>query len=58
MKRDDFTFGLIALTFLGMVGLYVGIYLAWQKWQEYQPAITNATNTTGNLMALLGGSKT
>jgi hypothetical protein len=30
---------LVLLTFLGMVGLYVGLYLAWQKYQQYAPAL-------------------
>lgn len=27
---------LLALTFLGMVGIYIGAYLAYQKYQAYQ----------------------
>ncbi len=30
---------MVFLTFLGMVGLYVGLYMAWQKYQQYAPTI-------------------
>ena len=42
---------LVLLTFLGMVGLYIGLYLAWQKYQQYQPTIdklsTEVTSAQG-----------
>jgi uncharacterized membrane protein len=53
---------LVLLTFLGMVGLYVGLYLAWQKYQEYEPTLTKlsdeasslSTGASGILSALTG----
>ena len=36
-------------TFLGMVGIYVGLYLAWQKYQ----ASTAQGTTAGNVLGLL-----
>ena len=55
---------MILLTFLGMVGLYVGLYMAWQKYQQYAPAIQKVsdslssvqdagTSVTGLLSAIL-----
>jgi hypothetical protein len=42
---------LVLLTFLGMVGLYIGLYLAWQKYQLYAPTIdklsTEVTSAQG-----------
>lgn len=45
---------LILLTFLGMVGIYVGLYLAWKKYQAYQATLT-AQGTVGGLLSILTG---
>jgi hypothetical protein len=60
---DRRTAALVFLTFLGMVGLYVGLWLAYKKYQEYAPTIQadiaaaqNAgSSVTGLLSALKGG---
>jgi hypothetical protein len=49
-----------------MVGLYVGLYLAWQKYQQYAPAIAklstdvsavqSATTPVTGLLSLLSPS--
>ena len=51
---------LVLLTFLGMVGLYVGLYLAWQKYQTYAPAIdkvsadlTSANSSVTGILSLI-----
>lgn len=36
--REKTTYTLVLLTFLGMVGIYIGAYLAYQKYQQYQTA--------------------
>jgi hypothetical protein len=58
---------LVLLTFLGMVGLYVGFYLAWQKYQKYAPAIdkisgevasvSSAGSSIGDLLSAVLPSK-
>jgi hypothetical protein len=49
---------LVLLTFLGMVGLYVGLYLAWQKYQTYAPTLdklsADATAVAGSGSAVTG----
>ena len=50
MKRDHVIDLVILLTFVGMVGLYVGAYLAWQKYQ----ASTAKGTAVGNVLSLLG----
>ena len=40
----------VVLTFFGMVGLYVLLYLAYQKYQE-----KTAAGTVGGLLTNLGG---
>jgi hypothetical protein len=43
---------LILLTFLGMVGLYIAGYLAWQKYQAYQATLAQK-GTVGGLLSIL-----
>ena len=47
----------IVLTFLGMVGLYVGLYLAYQKYQLYAPQINSALNTAQSTSNEVSGVK-
>lgn len=53
--RDRTQFILILLTFLGMVGLYVGLYLAWKKYQAVQ-ADYQQKGALGSLLGLLSGN--
>ena len=53
--RDRTNFTLILLTFLGMVGIYIGAWLAYQKYQQYQAQINQTGNTLGVLGSLFGG---
>jgi hypothetical protein len=46
---------MIVLTFVGMVGIYVGLYLAWQKYQEYSATLQGGGGVAG-LLSLLGKS--
>jgi hypothetical protein len=48
MNRERSLFVLVLLTFLGMVGLYVGMYLAYQKYQT-----VNAQYEQGGVFGLL-----
>jgi hypothetical protein len=52
--RDKTQAVLILLTFLGIVGLYVGLYLAWQKYQGYQ-ATFQQQGALGGILSLLKG---
>ncbi|HEV2210094.1 MAG TPA: hypothetical protein VG167_15040 [Verrucomicrobiae bacterium] len=45
---------LVLLTFLGMVGLYVGAYLAYQKYQSYQTTLQQR-GTVGGILSILTG---
>jgi len=45
---------LILLTFVGMVGLYVGLYLAWKKYQAVQAQVQQQ-GALGSILGLLGG---
>jgi hypothetical protein len=55
---------LIFLTFVGMVGLYIGLWMAYQKWQQYAPTIEKdvsavqgaSSGVTGLLTSLTSGS--
>jgi len=60
--RDKSTTVLVFLTFLGMVGLYVAAWMAYQKYQEYAPTIQkdiaaaqNASSSVTGLLSALGG---
>ncbi len=54
MNRSQRTeFLLIALTFVGMVGLYVGGYYAWQQYQAYKAKLdTGAVKGALNLFGV------
>lgn len=45
----------IFLTFLGMVGLYVGLYLAYLKYQQYAPQINSAAASLTSGESALSG---
>ncbi len=45
---------LILLTFLGVLGLYIGAWLVYQKYQAYQ-ATLQQKGTLGGLMDILSG---
>lgn len=47
-------FALVLLTFLGMVGIYVGAWLAYQKYKAYQTTLQQQ-GAVGGLLSLLGG---
>jgi hypothetical protein len=54
--RDRGQFTLVVLTFLGMVGLYYGLWKAYQLWQSYQPKIQQlqqSASSVGGLLNLL-----
>jgi uncharacterized membrane protein required for colicin V production len=53
--HDKTTGVLIVLTFLGMVGIYVGAWMAYQKYQAYQAQFSSTGNSLGLLAGLLGG---
>jgi len=48
---------LVFLTFIGMVGLYIGLYMAYLKWEQYAPTIqadvAAAQNATSSVTGLL-----
>jgi len=46
---------LILLTFIGMVGIYIGAYYAWQKYQEYKAGTSSLGGAANLLGGLLGG---
>jgi hypothetical protein len=53
LTRDRTTAVLILLTFVGMVGIYIGAYYAWQKYQAYQANYNKAGGgVLGTLAAL------
>lgn len=45
---------LVLLTFLGMVGIYVGLFLAYRKYQTYSAQLTSTGGGLGGLLSLLG----
>jgi hypothetical protein len=47
----------VVLTFVGMVGIYVGAYLAYQKYQQYTTSTSSGATAVSGLLSLLG-SKT
>jgi len=50
VKRDDVIDLVVLLTFAGMIGIYVGLYQAWQKYQ-----LSTAKGTAaGTVLGLLG----
>ncbi|HVV01394.1 MAG TPA: hypothetical protein VHH88_08530 [Verrucomicrobiae bacterium] len=44
---------LVLLTFLGMVGIYIGAYLAWRKYQAYDAQLSSPGGVTNLLTSLL-----
>jgi hypothetical protein len=50
--KERTAFTLVLLTFVGMVGIYVGLYLAYQKYQDYQ-AQYSSQGVGGLLTSLL-----
>ena len=52
--KDRTLLVLVGLTFLGMVGLYVGMWLAYQKYQSYQTTLEQK-GAVGGLLSLLAG---
>lgn len=46
---------LILLTFLGIVGIYIGAWLAYQKYQAYQATLAQK-GTLGGLLSIFSGN--
>ena len=44
---------MIVAILLGMIGLYVAAYLAWQKYQAYQSTYANSGGGLNGLLAVL-----
>jgi len=53
--RENTLAVLILFTFLGMVGLYVGLWMAWKKYQQYAPTIQAASDQLDSIKKA-GGS--
>jgi hypothetical protein len=53
--RDRTQFWLVVLTFVGMVGLYIGAWLAYQKYLAYQKQLQDK-GTLGGLLGLVTGN--
>lgn len=51
--RDKTTAILVLLTFLGMVGIYVGLFMAYQKYQAYSAQLQSGGGGVSGLLALL-----
>ncbi len=54
--RDRSQFVLILLTFLGVVGIYIGLWIAYQKYQLYKGQLDQASQGgIGGILGLLSG---
>ena len=53
MSSEKTTRLLILLTFVGMVGIYVGAYIAWQKYQTYQQTYQQSGGGLAGILNLL-----
>lgn len=52
MKREKTQFALVVLVAVGMVGIYVGAWMAYQKYQEYKANVSSG-KSVGGLFSLL-----
>lgn len=48
---------LILLTFVGMVGIYIGAWIAWQKYQAYQQTYQQSGGGLAGILNLLTTKK-
>jgi DNA-binding transcriptional regulator of glucitol operon len=48
---------LVLLTFVGMVGLYIGAWMAYQKYQQYAATFQNSGGGVSGLLALASPAK-
>jgi len=46
---------LVFLTFAGMVGIYVGAWMAYKKYQEYSASLQSSANSVNNVLTLIKG---
>lgn len=54
MNNNKALFPLVVLTFIGMVGIYIGAAYAWQKYQAYKAQAGSLSGATSLLTGILG----